>query len=153
MRNFLIKTVSSFFYIGYLPLIPGTFASLAACLIIWLLKDKSFIYTSFTILISIVGFLVSTQAERIFKIKDAKCIVIDEVAGMFLSLLFLPINAITLFCAFLLFRGLDAVKIYPADRLQRLAGARGVMLDDIIAGLYTNLILQVVLRFASCRTS
>lgn len=153
MRNFLIKTISTFFYIGYLPLLPGTFASIAALVIIWLLKASMLIYVLFTILILLLGFLVSGAAEQIFKNKDAKCIVIDEIAGMLLSLLFLPINAVTLFCAFLLFRGLDATKIYPAGKLERLTGSKGVMLDDIVAGLYSNLILQFVLRLASCSTS
>lgn len=153
MRNFLVKTISSGFYLGYLPLIPGTFASIVACLIIWLFKNNSFIYILFTILIIVLGFLVSTEAEKIFKKKDAKHIVIDEIAGMFLSLLFLPINTVTLFCAFLLFRGFDAFKVYPADKLQHWVGSKGVMLDDIIAGFYTNLILQFVLRLLSCSIS
>jgi len=150
MRNFLIKTISSFFYIGYLPLIPGTFASLIAALLIWLLRaSPTAHYLGFTALITILGFASATAAETIYKAKDAKYIVIDEIAGMFLSLAFLPINSITLFCAFLLFRGFDAVKVYPANRLEQLPGSRGVMLDDIVAGLYTNLILQFVLRILS----
>jgi phosphatidylglycerophosphatase A len=153
MRNFLIKAISSFLYIGYLPLIPGTFASVAACLIIWLLRNNPLVYILFFIFITILGFLVSTPAEGIFKKKDAKYIVIDEISGMCLSTLFLPINTVTLFCAFFLFRAFDAFKIYPADRLEHLSGAKGVMLDDIIAGLYTNLLLQFVLRFFSFSTS
>jgi phosphatidylglycerophosphatase A len=150
MKNFLIKIISTFFYVGYLPLTPGTFASGACCLIIWLLKDNPFIYLVFTASVTILGFLTAGVAEGLFKKKDAGYIVIDEVAGMSLSLLFLPVNSVTLFCAFVLFRGFDAFKIYPADKLQHCRGSKGVMLDDIIAGFYTNLILQFVLRFTSC---
>lgn len=153
MRNFLIKTISSFFYVGYLPAIPGTFASLAAAAIIWLLRDYPVAYILVATIIMGAGFIVSGKAEKLFGKKDAECIVIDEIAGMFLSVLFLPINAVTLFCAFVLFRGFDAAKIYPADILQKLDGAGGVMADDIVAGIYTNLILQFVLRLPSCRIS
>jgi phosphatidylglycerophosphatase A len=149
MRNFLIKTISSFFYVGYLPLLPGTFGSIAAAALIWLFKDNPVGCVAFGMLITLAGFIVSAAAEKIFKRKDAECIVIDEVAGMFLSLLFLPVNAVSLFCAFLLFRGFDAMKIYPADKMQRLGGAKGVMLDDVVAAVYTNLILQVALRLFS----
>ncbi len=149
MRNFLIKAVASFFYIGYFPLIPGTFASLIAALLIWLLRASPAHYLGFTALITILGFASATAAETIYKTKDAKCIVIDEIAGMFLSLAFLLINSITLFCAFLLFRGFDAVKVYPANRLEQLPGSRGVMLDDIVAGLYTKLILQLAFSILS----
>lgn len=151
--NFLIKTISSFFYVGYLPAIPGTFASLAAAAIIWLLKDYPVAYILVTAIIIVAGFTVSAKAEKVFGKKDAECIVIDEIAGMFLSLLFLPINIVTLFCAFVLFRGFDAAKIYPADILHKLDGASGVMGDDIVAAIYTNLILQFVLRWPSCRIS
>lgn len=153
MRDFLIKTISSFFYIGYLPFIPGTFASIVAVAIIWLLRNSPPIYVSFALLTTILGFAISKNAEDIFGGKDAEYIVIDEIAGMSLSLLFLPLNTVTLFCAFVLFRGFDILKIYPADKFQHLAGSRGVMLDDIVAAIYANLILQLVLRFLSYKTS
>ena len=153
MRNFLIKTISSFFYVGYLPLAPGTFASMAALGIIWLLKGKPILYLLFTTLITILGFALSRQAELVFRKKDDEKIVLDEIAGMSLSLLFLPVNTVTLFLAFILFRGFDAFKIYPADKLQHLSGSKGVMLDDIVAGIYTNLALQFVLSFFSCKIS
>jgi phosphatidylglycerophosphatase A len=152
----LIKTVSTFFFIGYCPVIPGTVTSLAAALVIWLLKDYSSAYIASAAVIMILGFIVSAPAEKIFGKKDDRRIVIDEVAGMFISFLFLPYYKITimwLFVGFLLFRAFDASKIYPANKLQRLAGSLGVMADDILAGVYTNIILQLFLRLASCRTS
>lgn len=85
--------------------------------------------------------------------KDAKCIVIDEVGGMLLSLIFIPHDIKLVIIAFLLFRILDMLKPYPIDALQNLKGSAGIMSDDLVAGLYTNIILQVVLRFTSLRTS
>lgn len=152
MRDFITKTLSTFFYVGYLPAVPGTFASLAALFLFYLIKDNIFIY-ALSIIISIsLGLLVSSEAEKLFKRKDAKCIVIDEVAGMLLSVAFMPYDFKLAVIAFFLFRILDTLKPYPADNLQNLKGGLGVMSDDIVAGVYTNIILQVV-RFASFKAS
>lgn len=85
--------------------------------------------------------------------KDASCIVIDEVCGMLLSLIFLPYNIKIVVLAFILFRILDALKPFPLDRLQRLKGGPGIMADDLVAGLYTNIILQIVLKLVSFKAS
>ena len=148
MRVFLIKLISTFFFVGYVPFIPGTAGSLVACLLIFTLRNNPGVYLSVTLLLIILGFFVSVAAEEIFKRKDASPIVIDEVGGMFLSLIFLPLELRVIFSAFLLFRIFDALKVFPAGRLERLPGSHGIMLDDISAGLYTNLILQIVTRFA-----
>ena len=154
LRNHIIKIISTFFYIGYLPFIPGTFGSLAAIFLFCIIRDSTAVYLLFTCLLMILGFLTSGEAERIMNKKDPGCIVIDEVSGMFIGLLFLPyydFNILT--AAFLLFRIFDTVKPYPAWRLQKLKGSIGVMSDDIIAGIYTNIVLQAVFRCASCRAS
>jgi len=151
--NLIVKTVSTFFYLGYLPLIPGTFASVVAIFLFYLIKGSIFIYTLVTLLLIILGFLVSGRAEKIFNQKDARYIVIDEVAGMFLSLVFIPYDIRWVVIAFFFFRIFDALKPYPAGRIQEINGSTGVMGDDIIAALYTNIILQVVLRLVSFKTS
>jgi len=152
-RKIIIKTISTFFYIGYLPFIPGTFGSIAGILLFYLIKDSLPVYALFTLSLIILGFLVTGKAEKILNKKDAKCIVIDEVCGMLLSLIFIPYNIKTVIIAFILFRILDSLKPYPAARLQNLKGSRGIMADDIVAGLYTNIILQIILRLASFRIS
>lgn len=103
-----------------------------------------------TSLITITGFLVCGRAERVFGKKDARYIVIDEVSGMLLSLGFLPYyNIKVIIAGFLVFRILDSLKPYPAWQLQGLKGSLGVMSDDIIAGIYTNVVLQLALKLAS----
>ena len=149
----IILALSSFFYIGYLPFIPGTFGSIAGILLFYLIKDSAVIYALFTCICIIIGFLVTGEAERILNKKDARCIVIDEVVGILLSFIFIPFDYKLVIIGFLLFRILDSLKPYPAGRLQNLKGSLGIMSDDIIAGLYTNIILQVVLRLVSFRTS
>ena len=76
--------------------------------------------------------------------------VIDEVCGMLISLLFLPqYDLQVLLLAFVIFRGLDTVKIFPAGKIQDMHGGVGIMGDDLVAAAYTNAILQVVLRVLS----
>lgn len=153
MRKFIIKTLSTFFYIGYLPFIPGTFASIVGIFLFYLIKGNNFTYILFTLTLMILGFLVAGRAEEIFNKKDARYIVIDEIVGMLLSLIFIPYDIKLVIIAFIMFRILDALKPYPAGSLENLKGSLGVMSDDIIAGLYTNIILQIVLRLASLKTS
>lgn len=153
-RSFIVRTLSTFFYVGYLPIIPGTFASIAGVLLFYLIKDNILIYILFTFILLILGFIVTGQAERLFDIKDPRYVVIDEVAGMFLSLLFMPYYNIQVLCAaFITFRILDTFKPYPAGGLERFQGSLGIMSDDIVAGLYTNFVLQIALRLASFKIS
>lgn len=153
LRNPLIKIISTFFYVGYLPLIPGTFGSAAGLFLFYLLHKSIFIYAASLLVLMLLGFLTCGEAEKIFKKKDAGYIVIDEVIGMLLSLLFIPYDIKLVIIAFFLFRLLDTLKPYPAGRLQEARGSIGIISDDIIAGLYTNIILQAVLRLASLRAS
>jgi phosphatidylglycerophosphatase A len=145
-RDFIIKLASTFFFLGFFPYIPGTFASFVCLFFVWFLKDLFFIYFLATLLIIVLGFLLSGKAELIFNRKDAPCIVIDEAGGIFLSFLFVPLNFKSILLGFFLFRVLDTLKIFPASRLEKLRGAGGVMLDDLVAGIYTNIILQFVFR-------
>lgn len=153
IRDYIVKTISTFFYIGYLPFIPGTFASIVGLFLFYLVKDSIFLHILFILILLLFGFLLTARAEKIFNQNDAKYIVIDEVVGMLLSLLFIPYEITLLTISFLLFRILDVLKPYPADRLQNLKGSIGIMSDDIVAALYTNIIIQVALRLASFRAS
>lgn len=153
MGKFIAKLLSTFFYIGYLPLIPGTFGSMAGVFLFYLVRHSLLAHVGLTLLMVIAGFMFSGQAERIFGKKDARYIVIDEVAGMLLALLFIPYDLKIVIIAFFLFRILDAFKPYPASILQELKGSLGIMADDLVAGLYTGVILQIALRLASLRAS
>jgi len=147
MYKFLILALTTFFYIGYLPLMPGTFASIAAVCLFLFLKATPLNYIIMLILVTLGGFLFSGKAERqIFKIKDAPYIVIDEISGMsiaLLPLLGLDYDLKMVFIALLFFRILDTLKPYPADRLQGFKGSLGIMSDDIVAGIYSAFALQI----------
>lgn len=139
--------------LGYLPFAPGTFASIAGFLIFILIGAGSATFVLVTAAILVMGFASCGRAEEIFGRKDSSRIVIDEVAGMLVALLCMPYDLKIAVLAFVLFRILDIIKPFPANGLQRLRGSLGVMTDDIVAGLYTNLILQLALRFTFLRGS
>ncbi len=84
--------------------------------------------------------------EELLKKKDPGCIVIDEVMGMLIALSFLPAEPKIIVLAFFIFRILDTLKPFPAGRLQNLHGAIGIMGDDLVAGAYTNIVLQLILN-------
>ena len=146
LLNFLTKVLATFFYAGFFPLVPGTFGSLVGLVLLFLIGNNFFIWVILAVILVILGFLVAGRAEIIFQQKDSRYIVIDEVAGIFLCMAFLPYNAVLLVAGFFIFRLLDTLKPFPAGRLQNLKGSLGIMLDDLVAALYTNIILQIVLR-------
>ena len=96
---------------------------------------------------TLIGLWAAEHAERALGTKDPGAIVIDEVAGMTLSVLFLPLTPLVLAAGFALFRAFDIWKPFPARRSQQLGGGVGVMIDDLIAGLYALVILLVTRRF------
>jgi len=136
-----------------MPLVPGTFASIAGIFIFYLIKDCILVYITVTLVLIILGFLLCGKGELLFNKKDARYIVIDEVVGMLLSLIFIPYNFRLVIIAFIMFRILDTLKPYPIARFEYLKGSMGVMGDDIVAGLYANIILQLIIRFATFRAS
>jgi phosphatidylglycerophosphatase A len=147
VSDFLVKATGSVFFVGYLPLVPGTFGSILGAVLFYLLQGLSGLtYFLFILGITVLGLATCGRMEKLLNKKDPGCIVIDEVAGMLLALSFMPCDFKIIFLAFLIFRILDTLKPYPAARLQDLPGAVGVMGDDLIAGIYTNIVLQIILK-------
>jgi phosphatidylglycerophosphatase A len=146
VSKIIVKLISTVFGIGYIPRIPGTAASLAAVLVFLFVRDERAVLI-IALVSTVLGFVAAGKAERLFHKKDASCIVIDEFAGMLLSLLFIPAELKFVIPAFVLFRVMDILKPFPAYRLQSLNGSLGIMLDDIVAAVYTNSILRVCLIF------
>jgi phosphatidylglycerophosphatase A len=129
---------------GYAPLIPGTIGSMAALLIYILFPGNHIFWLMVIILTYFAGVWSSSIVEK-DKGKDPGLIVIDEFAGQWISIIFLPASIYILLAAFLLFRILDIIKPFPANAAQELPGGWGVMTDDVIAGIYTNITLHLVL--------
>jgi len=128
---------------------PGTAGSLVGLVIVLILnRFPPHFYFIFVILIFGLGWYAAGKVEQSSGIKDHPTIVIDEIAGMMISAFGLPHHAGYLAAAFFLFRIFDILKPFPADWLERkIPGGGGIMLDDVAAGIYANLILQGIARF------
>ncbi|MCU0666822.1 MAG: phosphatidylglycerophosphatase A [Candidatus Omnitrophica bacterium] len=153
-KNKLVEVIVTFFYIGYLPAAPGTFASIAGIFLFLLVKSSPAIYFSLVLLLAVLGVALGKSAERLFHKKDPGAVVIDEVLGMLLALALLPCYSVkVILMAFILFRAMDTIKPYPGYLVQSAKAGWGIVADDLVAAFYTNMILQAVLRWAalSCR--
>jgi phosphatidylglycerophosphatase A len=149
MRN-KIKLITSFFYLGHSPFMPGTLGSLGGLVVYFIVRYNDILYGFSILFFFLLGVMFAGEAEKIYKRKDAKMIVIDEVCGMLLALYFVPFSMFSVILGFFLFRILDILKPWPAKRMERLTGAMGVMFDDIVAAIYTNLLLQIIFRIGIC---
>ena len=134
-------------YIGNLSFAPGTFGSALGVFPCYFLSKIGLILSLFlTITFIICAMWVAHSAENILKIKDPGCIVIDEIAGMILTLIGLPFNMMTFILGFVLFRTLDIWKPYPIRLLEKkLPGGVGIVMDDVAAGILSNLLLRILL--------
>lgn len=134
-------------YCGYSPVAPGTVGSAAGLLVyllVWWTRSRS-VEVALILLIFAAGVWAGTIAERYFGGIDPGPVVIDEVAGMLITLAFIPVGITGAVAGFLLFRIFDVFKPYPAGRFEHLHGGLGVMADDAMAAVYANLSLRLVL--------
>lgn len=144
---FFVKLLATFFYLGEIPLAPGTLGSFGGLLLFLSTAQRPWLCGVFFVIVTVLGFFSAGRAEKVFREKDPSQVVIDEAAGIFLVYFMVPLNGINLFLGFFLYRALDIVKPFPARHLERLPGSLGIMSDDLLCGLYSNLILQLLLKF------
>ncbi|HPD60942.1 MAG TPA: phosphatidylglycerophosphatase A [Thermodesulfobacteriota bacterium] len=136
--------LSTGFGSGYFSPAPGTAGTVVGICFFWCFSKLS----PLLYLITVFSFIflsawVADGAEKIFQQKDARTIVIDEIAGILVTMLWIPFSVFYLGIGFLIFRILDIVKPFPARWIDRnLSGGWGIVLDDVVAGIYANLILQ-----------
>lgn len=146
MKNITVKFLASSGGAGYMPFASGTWGSLVAALIYWFFFPASNIVNLLiTLAVTVAAVPISTVAEALYGKKDDGHIVIDEVIGMWLSVLFLPRTLGVFVAAFFLFRALDVIKPFFIRKVQNLKGGLGIVADDFLAGIAANLILQAAL--------
>ena len=140
------QIMTSFFGIGFISKGGGTVAAIATCLLWYVAIEQpdSILAIFSTLLITVYGVWGANEVEEIWG-KDSSKVVVDEVAGMMIALLLIPITFINITIALVLFRFFDIVKPLMVRRLENLPKGWGVMSDDVLAGFYSNLVLQFLL--------
>lgn len=134
-------------YLGKIPFAPGTFGAAAGLLLCFPLSAIPVAPGVLIVGLFTVGAVwICGAAESALGRKDPGCIVLDETAGMMVTLIGLPFNAVTAVAGFALFRVFDILKPFPVRYLERrFAGGLGVVLDDVAAGVLANLVLRGLL--------
>lgn len=134
---------------GLVPRAPGTVGSIVGLAIHGMLVRLPVVgYWASIAAVILVGSWAAGRAEVIFQREDDGRITVDEVAGMLVSLAWLPARLDVALAGFLMFRIFDIAKPFPVRRFERIGGGVGVMADDLMAGAYANLVGQVLWRFA-----
>ncbi len=134
-------------YTGFAPFAPGTVGS-AVAVPVWFLMRWSGLAWVEPLAIAVLfvaGAWSATVTERVLGLEDPGPVVIDEVVGMFVSLLWLPATWPVALAGFVAFRVFDIVKPYPAGRLERLPRGWGIMADDVMAGVYAYVVVRLLL--------
>ncbi len=141
----------TFFFVGRIRFAPGTFASLVSLPIFWFIREfvpEGKIYLAdFSVLLVLfaLSIYLSHKVRKFWEERDPSQVVLDEVLGMAVAIFLLPHNPVSYVSAFLLFRFFDVVKIPPANFFDKMERPIGIMLDDVVAGLYSNLLVRLIL--------
>jgi phosphatidylglycerophosphatase A len=155
--NWFYEILATFGYTGYFPFASGTVGTYAAMLLYILLYlslqkfqisiEPGAIAFVLTIILLVPSVRVSAWAELKFNKKDPGFVVVDEVLGYWISVAFLPFDWRIIILAFFIFRALDILKPFPAYISQEIGDGWGIVLDDLIVGLYTNIILRLLMAW------
>ena len=141
-----IKIFASALYSGYAPAASGTVGSLVGLLFYCIPSfEHPFFLTFACSVIFVLGGLAAGKMEEYYG-HDPSAVTIDEVLGMWVSLLFLPKTLFIMIAAFILFRAFDVFKPWPARVFDKMHGGWNIMLDDVVAGVYANIVIQAVIR-------
>ena len=153
-RTVFAWLLATFFGIGFIRPGPGTWASLVTAALWWTCAGflvqgslQSFYAMVATCGIIVVGIPVSSIVARESGVTDPGHVVIDEVAGQLIALIAVPLRWQYVLASFILFRGFDILKPPPLRQLEKLPGGSGIMLDDLGAGGYANIVVQVLIHF------
>jgi phosphatidylglycerophosphatase A len=151
--HFFPQVIATVGFIGYSPFAPGTMGSLAAALVFLLFPPylSPWLVGSGLLILLAIAVWSSRRMAVFDKAQSGKVdpqeVVIDEVMGMAVTLAFVPLNLKTISLGLLLFRIFDVTKPFPARRFEKLPGGWGIVMDDVVAGIYANVVVRVILRF------
>ena len=145
--NYFIILIASGLGAGFSPVVPGTMGTLIAIPIYYFISSISFpLYELTLVAFFFFSSWVAGQAERYWEKKDDRRIVIDEIMGFLVTMLWVTKTPLSIVSGFVLFRVFDILKPFPIRHLERVKSGFGVVLDDVLAGIYSNILLHLVLR-------
>lgn len=146
--NWFDKFFGSGFFTGYIPFASGTFGSLAASIIYFIIpgSENLLILSVMIFIFFLYGVYVSYKFEKVYGNDPAEC-TIDEVVGTWIALLNLPKSFLLVVISFFIWRALDIIKPFPARKSESLPGGWGIMVDDVISAFYTFLIMQILYHY------
>ena len=141
-----IVLIATWWGLGNTPKAPGTAGTLGAIpLVIILSYFPLGIYLLFTLCLGLLACWVAGQADIILGGQDSQVIVIDEVVGFLVAMAVMPVSWVSILICFILFRAFDIIKPFPIRLLEhRVKGGYGVVLDDVLAGVYAFIIMRIV---------
>ncbi len=142
--NSIDKFFGSGFYTGYSPFASGTVGSFAALLIYYIPGfENLYIILPLTLIFFLYGVYVGNKFEKVYGKDPSQC-TIDEVVGTWISLILLPKTVFISLTAFFIWRILDIIKPQPARKMEKMQGGLGIMMDDVVSGIYTLLIMHLL---------
>lgn len=148
MYKGVAKLVATFFYVGLIPYAPGTWGTIAAIPLYYLISGAPYyLYIAVTAVVIFISVRASDVVENIYGRSDPGQIVADEVCGYLVTMVLIPPTLTNIIIGFFLFRFFDMVKPPPSRQAERLPGGTGVVMDDVVAGIFANIVLQVVTRY------
>lgn len=139
------ETIATVFGLGHLGVAPGTWGSVAGMMLALVLHRFPIVYFAVFIALFVIGGKASGRTAREHGVKDPSYVIIDEFSSMFIVFAFVPVNPVHAVLGLIFFRFFDIVKPPPIKRLEAIEGGWGIMLDDALAAVYSNLLLQVLL--------
>jgi phosphatidylglycerophosphatase A len=140
----VLKHIATIGPVGYLPVAPGTFGTAVGVLFLMLTKPSTSALLILILVFAVLGTISSHFAELAFNEKDSGKIIIDEFTGFLISMSFIEITYVTLALAFIFFRLFDILKPPPIRSFEtHFSGGLGVMMDDVMAGVYANITVQI----------
>lgn len=155
MKNFIFKGIISVGFVGYSPVIPGTLGTIAAVFIYLLLfafieiPFKEYIISGVgAVIFILISLLLGRWAENYYHKKDSQKFVLDEVSGYSLAIFMIDISQAPfkiIISSFIIFRLFDIIKPFPAKKGEKLPGGLGIVMDDLIAGIYTNIVVRLLM--------
>ena len=142
--NLFEKLIGSGFFTGYIPVASGTFGSLVA-IFIYLIPgfEQLHIILPAIVILFTYGVYVSSKFEKVYGDDPSQCTV-DEVVGTWISLIAIPKSVLLILTSFFIWRALDIIKPFPARGSEKLPGGWGIMIDDVISGFYSLILVHLI---------